>query len=200
MNRSWEGVLVGLSVAAPVGPMALLCLRRSIVLGGGIGLATGFGVASAHALYSALAVAGVHGVQTVLSDHAPVVHHVSGLVLVGLGARMVVRSRPNDRSDLRPLSAGAAYASAVALCLANPLTVVSLAGLLAGLRLASGSPGEDTALLVGGVFVGSSLWWLFVTCAAALLAARLSSRTVGWLNLTSGIGVVAMGASILGRG
>ncbi len=199
MRRSWEGVLVGLSVAAPVGPMALLCLRRSIRLGGGIGLATGFGVASAHALYSALAVAGVHGVQTALSDHALVVQHVSGLLLIGLGVRMVVRSRPNDPSDLRPLSARAAYASAVALCLANPLTVVSLAGLLAGPHLTSGGPGEDTALLVGGVFVGSSLWWLFVTCAAALLAARLNSRTVRWLNLTSGIGVAAMGASILGR-
>src|SRR5215213_2887820 len=129
--------MVGVSVAAPVGPMAILCLRRSMVFGRSVGLATGLGVASAHALYSALALVGVHGLLTA-TDRRTAMQTVGGLVLVGLGARMATVAAPVGREGLRPMSTRAAYASAIGLCLANPLTVVSLAGLFAGLKLADG--------------------------------------------------------------
>ena len=199
MVARWQGVVVGLSVAAPVGPMAVLCIRRSLAFGRPVGLATGAGAASVHALYTALAILGVKGLVTRLDDHATAVHLVSGLVLVALGVRMALRVSLRVTAERGGMSKRTAYVSAVGLCLANPLTVVSLASLLAGLRLTGSALAGDVVSLVAGVFVGSLMWWLLMTGLVASLARRLSDRGVGWSQRVSGLWVTAMGVAILCR-
>ncbi len=199
MVARWQGVVVGLSVAAPVGPMAVLCIGRSLAFGRSVGLATGAGAASVHALYTALAIVGVKGLAARLDAHATAVHLVSGLVLVALGVRMALRVSLRVTAERRGMSKRTAYVSAVGLCLANPLTVVSLASLLAGLRLTGSALAGDAAWLVAGVFAGSLLWWLLMTGCVASLARRLSDRGVGRSQRVSGLCVVAMGAAILCR-
>lgn len=115
MPASWQGIVIGVSVAAPVGPMAILCLRRSMMFGRSVGLASGMGVASAHALYSALAIFGLHGLSTLLSERDAVVQAVTAAVVVGLGVRIACGAPSGDRAQLPQMTTGSPYASALGM-------------------------------------------------------------------------------------
>lgn len=196
---SWQGVIIGVSVAAPVGPMAILCLRRSIMFGRSVGMATGMGMASAHALYSAVAMAGLHSVSAIMGTHSVVVRAASAVIMVGLGIRLAFASPSSEQGQLRQLSLGSAYASAFGLSLANPLMVLSLASLLATSDLSTVQTAPSVVMLVTGVFAGSSLWWLVMTRSATLFATHLMTRTITGLNRLTGPSLVAIAASITFR-
>lgn len=199
MISSWQGMVIGLSVAAPVGPMAILCVRRSVMFGRSVGLATGMGMASAHALYSAIAMTGLQGVSAMLGTHSVVVRVVSATIMVGLGVRIACASPTRERGQLHPMTPGAAYASAFGLSLANPLMVLSLVSLLASSDLSAVRTAPGAVMLVLGVFAGSSLWWLLMTRSATVLAARLTPRSLTSLNRLAGPSLVASAASIVLR-
>ena len=198
MISTWQGVVIGLTVAAPIGPMGILCIRRSVTFGRSLGLATGLGTASAHAIYGLVAFAGVRGLCAAVIDHGSALRHVSGLLIVALGVRIACTPSRRDRRALRKQSWSAAYVSAVALCLANPLTLVSFAGLLGGTDLTGGAS-VDVRPLVLGIFAGSSLWWLLVSSMAGTLAGRIDNGRMSWLNRATGTFLVALGVATLPR-
>ena len=103
MISTWQGVVIGLTVAAPIGPMGILCIRRSVTFGRSLGLATGLGTASAHAIYGLVAFAGVRGLCAAVIDHGSALRHVSGLLIVALGVRTHARRRAatGERSGSR---------------------------------------------------------------------------------------------------
>lgn len=148
MTASWQGIVIGMSVAAPVGPMAILCLRRSMLFGRSIGLASGMGVASAHAVYSALAIVGLLGLSTLLSEHDAVVQAASAILVVALGVRTACASPSSEAGRLSRQTTGSAYASAFGLGLTNPLTILSLASLFAGLDLTAAHGAPRAIMLV----------------------------------------------------
>ncbi len=199
MISSWQGIVIGVSIAAPIGPMAILCLRRCFIFGRSVGLATGMGVASAHLLYSAVAVVGLQSVSTLLNAHSGVVRAAGAAVMIGLGVRTAWASPSSEPGQLCRPTTRAAYLSALGLCLANPLTVLSLAGLFAGLDPTAAEGAPRAVTLVLGVFAGSSLWWLVLTRSAAAIAKRFTGHTLGALNRVSGPSLMAMGASIAFR-
>ncbi len=199
MISSWQGVVIGVSVAAPVGPMAILCVRRSIMFGRSVGMATGIGMASAHALYSAVAMAGLQSVSAVLGTHSVVVRAASAVILVGLGIRLACASPSSEQGQLRQLRLGSAHASAFGLSLVNPLMVLSLASLIAASDLSAVQTAPSAVMLVAGVFAGSSLWWLVMTRSATLFTTRFTARTVTALNRIAGPSLVASAASIAFR-
>lgn len=199
MISSWQGIVIGVSVAAPIGPMAILCVRRSVMFGHSVGLATGMGMASAHALYSAIAMAGLQSVSAILGTHSVAVRVVSATIMVGLGIRMACASPTGGHRQLRRLTPGSAYASAFGLSLANPLMVLSLVSLLASSDLSAVQTAPGAVMLVGGVFAGSSLWWLLLTRSATVFAARLTTRTLTAVNRLAGPSLVATAASIVLR-
>ena len=199
MISSWQGIVIGVSVAAPIGPMAILCVRRSVMFGRSVGLATGMGMASAHALYSAIAMTGLQSLSAVLGTHGVVVRVVSATVMVGLGIRIACASPTREHGQLRQMTPGSAYASALGLSLANPLMVLSLVSLLASADLSAVRTAPGAVMLVLGVFAGSSLWWLLMTRSATVLAARLTTRSLTALNRLAGPSLVASAATIVLR-
>ncbi len=199
MISSWQGVVIGVSIAAPIGPMAILCLRRSFIFGRTVGLATGMGVASAHLLYSVVAVIGLQSVSTLLNGHSGVVRAAGAAVMIGLGVRTAWASPSSEPGQSCRPTTRAAYLSALGLCLANPLTVLSLAGLFAGLDPTAAEGAPRAVTLVLGVFAGSSLWWLLLTRSAAAIAKRFTGHTLGALNRVSGPSLMAAGVSIAFR-
>ncbi len=199
MISSWQGVVIGVSVAAPVGPMAILCVRRSIMFGRSVGMATGLGMASAHALYSAVAMAGLQNVSAILGTHSVVVRAASALIMLGLGIRLACASPSTEQGQLRQVSPKSAYVSAFGLSLANPLMVLALASLLASSDLSAVQTVPSAVMVAAGVFTGSSLWWLVMTRSATLFATRFTARTVTALNRLAGPSLMASAASIAFR-
>ncbi len=199
-----RGVLIGLSVAATIGPMAMLCIRRTVAQGRLAGLATGLGVATADGCYGAVAGVGLTLVSRLLLAQQVWLRRGGGLFLCYLGVTTALAA-----PAARPANAGGgrlarAYASALALTLTNPLTILSFAAIFAGLGAGTGSGDAATALLVLGVFAGSALWWVVLTSVVAALRARVTPRGLRWVNRVSGgivlgFGVLAM-ASVFSAG
>lgn len=182
-----RGVLIGFSVAAPVGPIGVLCIRRTLADGWGVGLATGLGAATADACYGAIAGFGVTALSGLLLDHRRIIRLVGGLFLCYLGLKTFLAAPAARAAKAVGRTALRAYLSAVALTLTNPATILSFVGIFAGLGVGSGGDGSGAAtLLVVGVFVGSARWWVLLSGGVSLLGARLGPRHLQWVNRLSG--------------
>lgn len=191
-----RGLILGVSIAAPVGPIGLLCIRRTLANGRWHGLATGIGAASADAVYGLIAVLGLSAVRATLAAAAEPLQLGGGLLLIGLGVQ-TWRAQPAERSTpgaKDPRGLWAAYLSGLALTLTNPLTILMFTGAFAGVGVISGSDPGGGVALVAGVFAGSGGWWLTLTGAVALLGRWLPPSTLAWVNRLSGIALIAFGA------
>lgn len=188
-----RGLVIGFTIAAAVGPITLLVVRRTIDHGGIYGFASGLGVATADATYGAIAAFGLTAITSVLVSNHPIFGLVGGVVIVFLGIR-IARSRPGGPATdgERPGLAGA-FASIYALTMTNPLTIVLYAGVFAGIGLVAGSSFVDAAVLTLAVWAGSTLWWVLLCSVVAWLRGRVSRSALLWVNRVSGAALVAFG-------
>lgn len=194
-----KGIGVGVAVAAPVGPIGLLCIKRTLNGGRGPGLATGLGAATADALYGLVVAAGFTATG-LLTRYASVMELGGGLLIAALGllsVRAFLRAAPREAAALAP-AAGllGTFGTSFALTLSNPATIIAFVGLVAGLGASAASSPLAPYALVIGVFLGSGLWWLFLVHAALVLRTRLTPSATRWLDLASGLVLLAWGASI----
>ncbi|MFI5355850.1 MAG: LysE family translocator [Opitutales bacterium] len=193
MHRFLQGLVIGVAIAAPVGPVGLLCIRRAILDGRLAGLVTGLGAATADALYGLMAALGVSAVTNLLLEYARAIQLLGGLFLLYLGVH-ILRSRvptAETRATHAP-SLHAAYVSTVALTLANPITIVAFVGIFSALGIHTIGPGRDwsAALLVSGVFLGSCAWWLLLSTAASWISGHINAGVFRIMNYLSG-GLIA---------
>jgi threonine/homoserine/homoserine lactone efflux protein len=190
-----RGLALGFAIAAPVGPIGVLCIRRTLAEGRVVGLVTGLGAATADATYGAVAAFGVSAITSLLVSERLWIHLLGALFLAWLGLRTALArptvalaaldtaKPPADAANQRGLLA--AWASTVALTLTNPTTILSFAAVFAGLGLV-GADYASAGLLVVGVFGGSALWWLILSGGVNLLRARFNARAMRWVNVISG--------------
>lgn len=189
-----RGLVIGFTIAAAVGPISLLTIRRTIAHGRVYGLVSGLGVASADASYGAVAAFGLTAVTSVLVGARTGLALVGGAFLVWLAVR-TIRAQPATaaaETDDRP-GIAAAYLSIYALTMTNPMTILSFAGIFAGLGL-GGRGGAEAALLTLGVFLGSGLWWVLLTAIVGRLRGRITPRILVWINRVSGAVLLVFGA------
>ena len=181
-----RGLIVGFTVAAAVGPISLLTIRRTLAHGQVYGLASGMGVALADASYGGVAAFGLTAVTAVLVGIRPALALVGGLFLVWLAIRTMTAEPAEDEAAVRerPGLLGA-FLSIYGLTMTNPMTILSFAGIFAGLGLSGGSALE-AALLTLGVFLGSATWWVGLTFAVSRLRSRLTRNALRWVNRLSG--------------
>jgi threonine/homoserine/homoserine lactone efflux protein len=197
-----RGLVVGFSIAAPVGPIGVLCIRKTLADGRAVGLATGLGAATADAFYGAVAGFGLTAVSGALVRHQGALRWIGGAFLCYLGLRTLA-SRPAARAAA---AAGAgllgSFAATLALTLANPMTILSFAAVFAGLGLVgAGAAGPAAAgLLVAGVFLGSAAWWLLLSGAVSVFRARVGPPALAWVNRASGLVILGFGAAALAAG
>ncbi len=189
-----HGILLGFSIAAPVGPIGVLCIRRTLANGRWSGLATGLGAATADAVYGAIAAFGLTAISGFLVAQQTWLRLVGGAFLVFLGLRTLL-SRPAAEAALAPSSTLAGdYASTLFLTLTNPLTILSFVAVFAGLGLAASQRSYATAVgLVAGVFCGSALWWLTLSTAVSLFRTRFTPASLRWVNIISGLIIAGFG-------
>ena len=188
-----RGLIVGFTVAAAVGPISLLTIRRTLAHGQVYGLASGMGVALADASYGGVAAIGLTAVTAVLVDIRPALALLGGMFLVWLAIRTMTAEPAEDEAAVRerPGLFGA-FLSIYGLTMTNPMTILSFAGIFAGLGLSGGSVPE-AALLTLGVFFGSATWWVGLTFAVSRLRSRLTRDALRWVNRLSGAVLLVFG-------
>ncbi len=196
----WRGLVLGFSIAAPVGPIGVLCIRRSLAGGMWLGLASGLGAATADAVYGSLAAFGMTLATQALVAQQGGLRLAGGAYLVWLGLRTLV-SRPTHPAAAPEARGWAgAYLSTLALTLTNPLTILSFAAIFAGVGLAAGEGGAAAGLLVAGIFCGSALWWVVLSAGASRMRGWLTPARMMWVNRVSGLVIAGFGlAALMGR-
>ena len=203
MNVSFyiKGLIFGFSIAAPVGPIGILCLRRSLASGWRAGLYTGLGAATADALYGCLAAFSLAGITGILVDQKNWIQLLGGLFLCWLGIRIFRAPGSGAKQPENGDKAAAGYLSALALTLTNPMTILSFAAVFAGMGLGSSAGGPAAAgWLVAGVFCGSMAWWTVLSAASSRFKRHIGDGTMGWINRFSGAVLTVFGLiAVFGR-
>ena len=191
-----KGLIIGFSIAAPVGPIGILCMRRTLSNGRIAGFVSGLGAATADAFYGCVAGFGLTFISNFLIHQQFSLRIIGGAFLCYLGIKTFM-TVPTDRemtSDGNGLITG--YATTFFLTLTNPLTIISFAAVFAGLGLGE-TDGDylSAGLLVAGVFLGSAMWWLTLSTGVAVFRGRFTDRGLQWVNRLAGIIIAAFGVA-----
>jgi threonine/homoserine/homoserine lactone efflux protein len=196
-----KGFLIGLSIAAPVGPIGILCMHRTLTEGARMGLICGLGAATADALYALVGAVALSAIGQWIVDDQLMLRVLGGVFLVYLGARTFIRPAviapaPGRITGLPP-GAHAAFMSTFLLTLANPVTLLGFAAVFAGLGAAPAGvvKGADStaAALVLGVFLGSGAWWLALSTVIGRLRSFIGAHALAAINRVSGTVLTAFG-------
>ena len=193
-----KGLVIGFSIAAPVGPIGVLCIKRTLADGRMSGLVSGLGAATADALYGAIAGFGLTLISAFLLDQQTWISLVGGAFLCYLGLKTFI-SKPAEQ-DVRAHGGNliSAYLSTFVLTLTNPLTILSFAAIFAGLGLgATDGDFASAGILVSGVFLGSAAWWLLLSGGVSLLRQRFDQQVMAWVNRASGVIILGFGVAAL---
>jgi threonine/homoserine/homoserine lactone efflux protein len=198
-----RGLILGFTIAAAVGPISLLVIRRTLAEGRVVGLASGMGVATADGTYGAIAAFGLTVITDLLIDWRRALGIVGGVFLLWLAWR-TLRSAPREAatdSATRRRGLPGAYLSTLGLTLTNPMAILSFAALFVGLGVTGGDLSGAT-LLTLGVFAGSALWWVVLTTLVGALRSRLTTAGLRRVNIASGLligafAIVAIATAIL---
>lgn len=188
-----KGIAIGFAIAAPVGPIGVLCIRRSLAEGRRVGLATGLGAATADAAYGAVAAFGLTAISQFLVGQMFWLGLMGGLFLCWLGVRTFM-SRPQDRAEeLGGRGCLPAYLSTTLLTLTNPMTILSFGVVFARFGLGASPDYPAASALVAGVFLGSATWWLMLSSGVGLCRSRVEVQWMQAVNRVSGAVIFAFG-------
>lgn len=191
--------MIGLSIAAPVGPIGILVIRRTLAHGRLHGFVSGMGAATADTIYGMIAAFGLTAIQSLLIGLASPLRLFGGIFLAYLGYKTLI-SRPAENAATTHSRTGlwGAYLSVTALTLTNPMTIFAFLGIFAGLGAGRLDGNLGSALvMVLGVGVGSSLWWLTLSGGISLLRARFTPTWLLWVNRLSGVIILFFALSVL---
>lgn len=193
-----RGLVVGFAIAAPVGPIGVLCIQRTLMFGRLAGLLSGLGAATADAIYGVVAGFGLTLISAMLIEQIFWFRLIGGIFLIVLGIRTFRSTPAAIGGSLKPQGLWQVYASTVLLTLTNPATILAFGLIFAGLGWAAAGGDRLTAIwLVLGVFSGSAAWWLLLSSGVSLLQTRFTKRHLRWLNRGSGIILIAFGGVAL---
>src|SRR3990172_3997957 len=186
-----KGLLFGFLLAATVGPMWVLCFRRTIAQGALAGFVSGMGIAVADGLYGSVAAFGLTAVSGFLLGQSFWLVLIGGVFLLYLGIKcLTANPAPVQENQQEKTSLGQAFLSTLGLTLANPPTILAFAAIFAGLGLASVNDYGAASLVVLGVFLGSASWWVVLAAGAGRLRGRIGPGLVRGINIVSGLSIL----------
>ncbi len=189
-----RGLVIGFSIAAPVGPIGVLCIRRTLAEGYASGLASGLGAATADAIYGCIAAFGLTFISSFLVSQRMWLRLVGGVFLCCLGLKTLLKKPVEQAVAAKEVGLVGAFASTFFLTLTNPITIISFAAIFAGLGLAGDSGSYLSAgVLVSGVFFGSALWWLLLSGGFGIFRSKFNPTGLRWVNRISGAIITGFG-------
>jgi len=189
-----RGLAIGFSIAAPVGPIGVLCIRRTLAAGRAWGLVSGLGAATADAIYGCIAGFGLTFISNFLVSQQVWLRLIGGVFLCYLGLKTLLAKPAEQAALAKGNGLVGSYASTFFLTLTNPMTIISFAAIFAGLGLASTSEKYVSAgVLVLGVFIGSALWWLILSGGVGVFRDKFNPQGLQWVNRISGAIITGFG-------
>jgi threonine/homoserine/homoserine lactone efflux protein len=193
-----QGMIIGLTLAVPVGPISLVCIHRTVANGRLHGIVSGLGVATADSFYAAVAFLGLTAISGLITGHQVLFRLMAGIVLIFIGMR-VFRSIPATVSPgdgQEPFLAD--YLSLLVIAIANPLTIIFFITILPGFGVvAQGTTLIAAVPFVAGVFLGSAVWWISLCGSLGAVRSRLSTENLRQINRISGILITCFGIGML---
>ena len=191
-----RGLIIGFMIAAPVGPIGVLCIHRTLTEGKIHGLISGLGAATADAIYGSIAALGLTFVSSFLIEQQLWFRIIGAVFLCGLGIRTIFSKAAKKPCAVNRLGLVANYGSTFILTLMNPMTILAFAAVFVGLGITSSHHGS-AGLLIAGVFAGSGIWWILLSSAAGLFRQKISHDKLIWLNRISGTIITTFGLLLL---
>jgi threonine/homoserine/homoserine lactone efflux protein len=193
-----KGIAVGIVIALPVGPVGVLCVRRTLFEGPSFGFISGLGAATADTVFGIVAGFGLTFVRDFMLRYQDWFGAAGGVFLLYVGLRALFQAANAEAEPVEGEALFGAYASTFALTITNPITILAFAGIFAKLGMSEGSGYLDIGLLVAGVFIGSMMWWLGLSFGIAWLRRITGTVRLVWLNRISGGILTLSGAGLLG--
>jgi len=189
-----KGIFLGFSIAAPVGPIGVLCIRRTLANGMGIGFISGLGAATADAIYGFIAVLGISAVAIFLLDYQAYLRLVGGVFLLYLGYTTFKSMPAEVAANTSGEGLLGAYTSTLFLTITNPMTIMSFSAIFAGMGVGTmGVNYISSFFIVLGVFIGSMLWWLILSGMVNVLRSNFNQKRLKLVNQLSGIIITTFG-------
>jgi threonine/homoserine/homoserine lactone efflux protein len=193
-----RGLVIGVLLAAPVGPVGILCIRRALSDGRYAAFVAGLGAAFADTFYGAVAGLGLTVVSTFLVSHATILRLVGGTFLLILGGHTYRHKASELAQPMRGPGLLRDFVTTFLITLTNPATILGAMGVFAAVGVLDNRSQAASGTLILGVFGGSTLWWLFLSAGASAVRTRFSPRWLERLNHASGIVLIIFGVAILG--
>lgn len=188
-----KGMLIGFAMAVPLGPIGIICIRKTLTEGRLRGLIIGLGAATADLLYACIAAFGLTVISDTLNSQRVWIRLIGGALLLFLGIR-IFRAKPKDpKLDINGSGMLRSYLTTVFLTLTNPLTIFAFIAVFAALGLGEGLSYISASFLVVGVFIGSTLWFLLLSSGVTLFRNKLDLVGLRWVNRIAGILIIISG-------
>lgn len=187
-----KGLLIGFSIAAPVGPIGVLVIKRTLGQGRIYGIVSGIGAASADAVYGLIAGLGLTFITNFFIGLQFWFHLAGGVFLCYLGIKIAISEASENPARVQGKHLFGAYSSVFLLTLTNPITVLSFVGIFSGLGLTQANEGSVVTMVLG-VFIGSGIWWLLLCFVVGLFREVLKKQIFKWINRLSGLIIFLFG-------
>ncbi|WP_400247661.1 LysE family translocator [Niallia sp. JL1B1071] len=188
-----KGLIIGFSIAAPVGPIGILCIRRTIEHGRFVGFVSGLGAATADGLYGLIAGLGLTLITNFLIGQQLWLHFIGSSFLCYLGIKIFFSRPSNESAEAKGNKPFTAYISTFLLTITNPVTILSFIAIFSGLGMTNNNTIALGFILVLGVFLGSALWWLLLSSIAGIVANRMKIFSLIFVNRISGLILLLFG-------
>ena len=196
MHLEWilKGLLLGITIAAPVGPICMLCIKKTLNSGFLAGLFTGLGAATADAVYGFIAGLGLTSITHLILGYASFLQLLGGLFIGYLGLRTLFL-RPVTEVRVIKQSYLSSYLTTFVLTLTNPMTILFFLSIFTATQVTLSDVGViGIPLLVIGVFIGSLLWWTFLAGMITLIGSKiLNPSLLDLVNRLSAVILVCVG-------
>ncbi|MBI5346499.1 MAG: LysE family translocator [Chlamydiae bacterium] len=193
-NFLLKGIILGFCIAAPVGPIGLLCIRRTLQYGRLSGLMSGLGAAFADTIYGFIAAFGLTAISNLLLKNQLFLKFFGGCFLIYLGLKTFLSKPAENSNKVFHSNLTSDFVSTFFLTITNPMTILSFVAIFAGVGLSEESENYfNSSFLVSGVFLGSAIWWLILSEVVTFFRKKLSQKVFGWINRIAGLLIALFG-------
>lgn len=202
-----SGLAIGIIVAAPIGPVNLICIRRTLAFGPLNGFLSGLGAALGDSVFGIVTAFGLTAIAQLIKGFYVPLQIIGGLLLIGFGIHTFIATpKKRELDQVKSSDKGAstligAIVSTFALTITNPATLLGFTALFAGLGSLIGEKPRfvEAAVLVGGVAAGSIAWWFTITTIVGLFHKNIDDRAMKWINHAMGVAITLFGLAVIGN-